>query len=66
MKFKDHLARMEGKVKHTKMDVTNDRIRSCVCVCVCVCVCGTNLFETEYGPLAKSCEELKGNLLAVR
>jgi hypothetical protein len=52
------------------MDVTRDRIRSFVCVCVCVggCVrgCGTNLFETEYGPLANSCEELKVNLVAVR
>jgi len=41
-----------------------------VCVCVRVCAyvrgCGTNLFETEYGPLAKFCEDLKGNRVAVR
>ena len=39
MRFKEHLARMGGKVRHTKMDVTSDRIGSCVFVCVCVCVC---------------------------
>jgi uncharacterized protein YqkB len=49
------------------MDVTSDKIRYRVRVCVCACVrgCGTNLFETEYGPLAKFCEELKGNFVAV-
>ena len=34
-------------------------------VSVCASARGTNLFETEYGPLAKSFEELKGNLVAV-
>jgi hypothetical protein len=35
---KEHLARIGGSERHTNMDVTSDRIRSCVCVCVCVFV----------------------------
>jgi hypothetical protein len=43
----------------------------CVCVCVCVCLWGGGgkvqriCSKQLYGPLAKSCEKRKKNLVAV-